>query len=229
VNMYSVRFFNGDVKQPADHVNPLDLLDYVYKTYAARKPIMVAEYGATHYSAAGKMVTTTFSINKMNMLYYGVKMKYPRVKSINWFSVNTINRNENPERKLNNFSLTENSKVLSAYKTMIRDPYFLENVQSQNSGTNAANKAYRMVGLQGKTITSLIDGHAWIKTYDPYISRVEYKLDGKLWSVTSQYPYAFKLDAAKLSKGIRKFEVIVYDSKQRKAANKVFTFTVGTR
>ena len=72
VNMYNVRFFNGDVKQPADRVNPLDLLDYVYKTYAARKPIMIAEYGATHYSAAGKVDTTALAIAKMNMLYYGV-------------------------------------------------------------------------------------------------------------------------------------------------------------
>ncbi len=227
VNMYSVRFFNGDVTQPADHVNPLDLLDYVYKTYAARKPIMVAEYGATHYSAAGKQNTTTFSMNKMNMLYHGVKMKYPRVKSINWFSVNTINRSENPERKLNNFSISENSKVLVAYQTMIRDPYFLPSVQSQGEANIAPLKNHRMAILQGKTITSVIDGHAWIKTYDPYISRVEYKLDGKPMSVATQYPFKFKLDPTKLSKGVRKLEVIVFDSKQRKAASKVVTFTVG--
>ncbi len=227
VNMYSVRFFNGDVKQPADHVNPLDLLDYVYKTYATRKPIMVAEFAATHFSAAGKLDTTQFSINKMNMLYHGVKMKYPRVKSINWFSVNTINRNENPGRKLNNFSLSENAKTLVAYKAMIQDRYFLTTVRGVGRSNMSPKSINRMISLQNKTVTAKIDGHAWIKTYDPNISLVEYKLDGKRLSVSSQYPFRYSLDPAKISKGAHKLEVIVYDSKQRKAATKIVSFTVG--
>jgi hypothetical protein len=226
VNMYSVRFFNGDSKKPADQVNPLDLLDYVYQKYAKNKPMMIAEYGATHYSAAGNMDTTQLAINKMNMLYYGVKMKYPRVKSINWFSVNTLKRVENPERRLNNFSLSENRKVLSAYQKMIEDPYFLSSV-TQNNAASRPNNAQikRMVAISKRTLTGKIDGHAWIKTYDPYISKVVYRLNGKQLSTVSQYPFRYTIDMNTLKKGAQSLEVIVYDSKNRQAVTKTYTFT----
>lgn len=226
VNLYSVRFFNGDVTQSAEHVNPLDLMDYVYKRYAARKPIMIAEYGATHFSRAGNLNTTVFAINKMNMFYRGVKMKYPRVKSINWFSVNTLQRNENPERKLNNFSLTENSRVLDAYKQMIKDPYYLSTVKA---GTNAITPTTRlsgMVPLLNRTVKiNKIDGYAWIKTYDPNISSVRFSLNGKPLSTANQYPFPFSVDMSKLNKGKHKLTVQIFDSKRRLAATKdVFFF-----
>jgi hypothetical protein len=153
-------------------------------------------------------------------------MKYPRVKSINWFSVNTLKRVENPERRLNNFSLSENRKVLSAYQKMIEDPYFLSSV-TQNNAASRPNNAQikRMVAISKRTLTGKIDGHAWIKTYDPYISKVVYRLNGKQLSTVSQYPFRYTIDMNTLKKGAQSLEVIVYDSKNRQAVTKTYTFT----
>ncbi len=68
VNMYNVKFFNGDLKLPADDVSPDDLFKFVYDTYSARKPIMIGEYGATHFSATGNLDTTQLSMTKMRLL-----------------------------------------------------------------------------------------------------------------------------------------------------------------
>ena len=227
-NLYSVCFFNGDPNQPADTVNPLDLLDFVYKEYADQKPIMVAEYGATHYSTAGNLDATRFAVTKMNMLYQGVRMLYPRVKAIHWYSVNNLEKAHSADRRLNNFSLTENQKVLEAYKKMISDPYFLSQVQNGPFVTDDGGAKLKISPLAGMTVSSngQIKGLGWVKTYDPYISKVVYKLDNKYLSESYQYPFGFTLDAGKLTSGKHVITAVAFDSKGREAARKDFIFNI---
>ncbi len=82
VNLYNAPYFNGEASQPAEYVNPLDLVEPIYQTYADRKPIMIGEYGASHFTTVGNQDVTKFGTTKMNMFYHGLKMKYPRVKSL---------------------------------------------------------------------------------------------------------------------------------------------------
>ncbi|MUT68424.1 glycosyl hydrolase [Paenibacillus sp. NEAU-GSW1] len=225
LSVYSVKFFNGNVNTPADQVNPLDSLDYVYQTYASRKPIMISEYGATHYSKAGNTSTINFAITKMNMLYHGAKLKYPRLKSINWFSLNTLTDSHSAERSLNNFSLTENETVLKAYSNLIKDSYYLSEVvqTGQSDGNSGYNKNVAKFADKG-TISSNVTGIAWVKTYDPYISKVVVKVDGVVVLSRQQYPYAFTIDPSKLKAGSHKLEIVVFDSKGREASRKPYTF-----
>lgn len=221
LSIYSVKYFNGDVKSPADQVNPLDSLDYVYQQYAARKPIMVSEYGATHFSKAGNTTTINFAITKMNMLYHGAKLKYPRLKSINWFSLNTLTDSHSADRSLNNFSLTENASVLQAYSKLIKDPYYLSKV-SLGSTQTSSTKTVSKFSNQG-TLSKAATGIVWVKTYDPYISKVIVKIDGVTVATKQQYPYSFAIEPEKWKSGSHKFEVIVYDSKSREASRKTYT------
>lgn len=226
LSIYSVKFFNGDVKSPADQVNPLDSLDYVYNAYADSKPIMVSEYGATHFSKAGNTSTVNFAITKMNMMYHGAKLKYPRLKNINWFSLNTLTDSHSAERSLNNFSLTENSSVLNAYKAMIKDPYYLSKVPSLNAAPAALKQSVVSIedqAARGKQATIT----AWIKTYDPYIGKVVFSIDGKQVAEKKQYPYQFKIDPKNYTQGKHKLTVAVYDSKGRVASTKQATLTIG--
>lgn len=222
INLYSVTIYNGDPKQPAQQDNPLDYIDYVYNKYSSRKPIMVAEYAATNFSAPDHYDATKFAITKMNMLYNGVKLLYPRVKSINWYSVNNIDKSPRPERRLNNFSIVQNAKVLDAYKKMISDPYFLSSVVEDQT-TPSDLPEHKL--LDGQTVTGIVEIDSWIKTYDPYISQVIYKVDGVKVGTAVQYPFHFSLDTNKIKSGSHKLEVTVMDSKQRKAAVKNITFT----
>lgn len=262
LSIYSVKYFNGKLGSPADQVNPLDSLDEVYQTYSARKPIMVSEYAATHYSKAGDTSTLYFAQTKMNMLYHGAKLKYPRLKAISWFSLNTLTDSHRAERSLNNFSLTENDKVLAAYSKLIADPYYLSSVlpasaarPSTNSsgssataesdtsrqpaaGQSAASAAstaaivqrdypYTLRRLTATKLEQPTTVIVWVKTYDPYISKVVIKLNGKLALSRQQYPYSFKLDPSKLPAGDQKLEVIVFDSKGVEASRRSFTLRTG--
>lgn len=225
LSMYSVNYFNGDAKQPADTVNPLDLLDYVYKLYADKKPIMISEYAATHYSKAGNADATNFSVTKLSMLYSGIKLKYPRVKAVHWFSLNTLVNAHSAERKLNNFSITENKKVLAAYSKVVSDAYYLSTVQEAKASTNATNKAtYR---YSNETLTTDVTASFWTKTYDPYIQKVDISLDGKQLASLTQYPFEVKLPTSTLTKGKHSLKATVYDSKGKVAISKQFTINVG--
>jgi Beta-mannanase len=220
LSIYSVKYFNGNVKEPADQVNPLDSLDYTYKLYASRKPIMISEFGATHFSKAGNTSAVNFAITKMNMLYHGAKLKYPRVKSINWFSLNTLTDSYSAERSLNNFSLTESPALLSSYSKMIQDPYYLSEVAAGTSSYTKTVSKFANQGTIGKPSTGIV----WVKTYDPYISKVVIKLDGAVVLTRQQYPYTFSIQPDKLTAGSHKIEVVVFDSKNREASRKSYTF-----
>lgn len=230
MSMYSVKYFNGKVTEPADQVNPLDTLDYIYRAYSARKPIMISEYAATHYSKAISASAVYFAQTKMNMLYHGVKLKYPRLKAIHWFSLNTLTDSHSADRSLNNFSLTENDKVLSAYSKMIQDPYYLSSVKDTRQNNSGSAKGYTKTISKLSSATKIgtaATGMVWVKTYDPYISKVVVKLNGNTVLTKQQYPYTFALDPAKLPSGTQKLEIIVFDSKGKEAAGRNFTFQKG--
>lgn len=233
VNLYSVSVFNGDSKAPATHVNPLDLLDYVYSKFAAKKPIQVAEFAATHYSAAEKKDTTAFALAKMRLLYHGVKYKYPRVKSIQWYSANNLVKAHSPERRLNNFSLLENAKLLAAYGQMLASDYYLKQVVNGPFATSE--------NLQGRPVYETFDSsklkaiadaaggkvnlEIYAKTHDPFISKVVYKIDGQIVGTATAFPYASAMNYSGLPVGKHTLELLVFDSKGLVATKKAFNFT----
>lgn len=230
VNLYSVPFFNGKASEPADDVNPLDLLDPIYKTYANRKPIMIGEYGASHFSSVRNQDKTKFGVTKMSMFYQGLRMKYPRVKAVHWFSVNTLDAPYVTEdRRLNNFSLTEKPAFLQAYKNIIQHPYFLSDVVNGLYAKEETQKGSTSVSLSGSSINESVNGIGFIKTYDPYVSKVAYHLNDKFLSESNQYPFSFKIDFNLLKTGTNKLEVVVYDSKNKVASRKTVSFQKGEK
>ena len=225
VNLYSVSVFNGDAKQPSTQVNPLDLLDAVYKTYADKKPIQVAEYAATHYSAAEKKDQTAFALAKMRLLYHGVKYKYPRVKSINWYSANNLVKAHSPERRLNNYSLLDNVKLLTAYANLLKEPYYLKQVVNGPSAPAqdlSLRPTYTPLST-GAKISQTLKIESYIKSYDPFISKVVYKLNDQVIATTTAMPYAFELPIDKAKAGKNTLDVIVFDSQGRVATKRSLT------
>lgn len=126
VNIYNVLHQDGDpAKPPTD--DPRDQLKYVYDLFAYRKPIAICEYAATHYCVATKTDAVDFAINNMTRLYGSLATQFPRVRMINWFSVDT----EREGRAANNYCLTDNPRVLEQYRKLISDEYFLSRVTGQ--------------------------------------------------------------------------------------------------
>jgi len=126
VNLYSVYHADGDpAKPPSD--DPRDLLRYVYDLFAYRKPIAVCEYAATHYCVATKTPVVDFCLDNMTKLYTALAAQFPRVRMINWFSVNT----EENGLAHNNYSVTDNPQVLQAYAQLIGGDHFLTRVPDE--------------------------------------------------------------------------------------------------
>ena len=90
VNFYSVLYTDGDRARAADWRNPVDALDYVYRTYSPLHPIMVGEWAATHRSVEDSEDRDDFAISKIQQFYSELPLRYPRVKAVNWLSMNTM-------------------------------------------------------------------------------------------------------------------------------------------
>jgi len=224
VNLYSVAYFDGDRNRPAYNVNPLDLIRPIYEMFAHRKPIQVSEFGATHFTSATNRDVTQFSITKMRELYHGVQMLFPRVKNINWFSMNTITEAAYAHRRLNNFSLTENVKLMQAYQEMIKYPYFLTNVVNGPFAQQASKVRIPVPVSEAGVLSGQIMFQVWADTYDPFISRVEYTLNGQSIGSRTNKPYTINIDATQLTDGVQNLSVRAIDSRGRVAVTRAFTF-----
>lgn len=227
-SIYSVYFSNGDETQLNDHTNPLDTLDYIYDHYADQKPIMVSEFAATHTTHTN-LDTTDFAINKMNMLYQGAKLKYPRVKSIQWFSLNALKNASRDERKINNFSLTENNRLFNAYKTMIKDDYYLTDVENGPYAQERGAIEHNITPLKNEVIRENVTVQAFAKTYDPNISRIAFYIDGNLVANKTSFPYEVTINPGALYTGRHTLRAIAYDSVGKKAVEKTNVFYTGAR
>jgi len=126
VNVYSVHHHDGDPTRPGGE-DPRDELQYVYDLYADRKPIQLCEYGATHYCAACNTWVPSFAVLRAKELYTSLPLRFPQVKMVNWFSVNTIGEG----LAENNYSVTDDPTILASYRELIADSYFLDTVPAE--------------------------------------------------------------------------------------------------
>ena len=218
ISIYSAQFENGDSSKPTDSNNPLDPLDYIYNLYSSKKPIMISEYAASHQAgyASKKQDTSKFAMAKMSMFYEGIKTKYPRVKCIQWFSQDNYNLQDSSKNRVN-YSLLEGEAkgVLNRYKEIVSDKYFLSDVVNGPFAKSESSIPNKSVKLQGQAVNKTTKVYTWAKTYDPYISKVTFKLNGNILGSKTNYPYGMDIAPEKLQKGLNTYEAIVYDSKGR--------------
>jgi Glycosyl hydrolase family 26 len=134
VNFYNVLYFDNDPTRPADQVHPVDMLQRVYARYAARKPIALCEYAASHRAAVDLRPRPELAVTRLAQLYAALPRLFPRVKLVDWFDCNNLRR-ARPERQLNDYSITDDPSVLSAYRTAIAPDYFLGQREDRPSAT----------------------------------------------------------------------------------------------
>jgi hypothetical protein len=213
VNFYNTILVNGDANQPGNRINPLELLDPIYRKYSAVHPIQISEYAAAHHlKSQGEKDYSAFAIQKMRMLYYGVMLKYPRVKNINWFSVDTINDDPKPypkpDSRLSNYSLLDSESLRGAYQQLFSEPYFLQFVLRPGETLETMPEVSRVFP---RAVSSAMDlkGASWVNAGATEITRVDYLLDGKALSSADKLPYRFTVPTSSLKPGSHKLRVIV--------------------
>jgi hypothetical protein len=125
VNIYSVYVNDGNPLRPADLKDPLDFLRYVYENYSPRKPVHISEFAATIRCKGTGQETVQWAIEKMTRFYNGLRQQFPRVKSVNWFCLDTIRSG----LANNDYSLLRDGRVLATYRRLVSDEYFLSQVK----------------------------------------------------------------------------------------------------
>lgn len=208
LNVYSVPFWDNNPKRVAMWRNPADSLRYVYGLYAARHPIMVCEYAASHRSSLDGLGRTEFARDKMGQFYASLPRQYPRVKAVCWLSMNAI-KHAIPGRQSNDYALLDDRRVLERYREISHDPYFLDSVPRAGTRMAKENVAPLRDGMviRGRTALS-----AWVKVYDEHPT-VVWKVNGaERWRLTQPGPYRWVLDPKGLPPGPATIEMSVLDA-----------------
>lgn len=131
VNFYSVMYNDADRSRAAEWRFPTDSIEYVYRKYSDRHPVMVAEWAASHRSSIESQDRPEFAQKKIREFFRTVPTKYPRLKAASWLSFNAL-KYAKSDRQLNNYSLLNSPSVLDAYREEVSSPYFLSQVNTSH-------------------------------------------------------------------------------------------------
>ena len=171
VNIYSVPYHNNHLSEPAAEERPADLLSFFYRHYASRKPIMICEFGASHYSLCEKADRSRFAARKIGDMYEALPKLFPRVKAINYFDSNTLVFA--PNQAYNDYCVTDSDSVLSAYRYLISSPYFLSSIPESSVAVPPIPEPL----LNGERISGIVHFTCWASAPSDRL-KVIYKVDG---------------------------------------------------
>jgi len=215
VNFYSDYYLSGRADQPGFGIDPLQRLEYWYREFAGRKPLMVGEFGIAHTALKPYQEDVSrWAANYIRKFYGTLSLLYPRVKAVVYFDLNE----RDPlytQVKVSDYRLSDKEEVLKAYREAIASPYYLEQV-GQSSTAPPHRELSGGERLNGEVVLG-----AYAKIYDPFISRVEYHLDGKPVAQSSTPPYLVKLDFSR-NYGPVTLEVKVFDSQGKESFRQTY-------
>ena len=223
INGYTDRYFIGDPSHrqliqdlfyQGYYANPLDRFEYIYNNYSDRKPIMISETGVQNYSMNTKEDFGDWASNNLRRLYQYIPLKYPKIKAIYYFNVDS---NLVPNLNLKqNYGLSVNNKVFETYKDIIKSSYYLSGI-----GTNY-NYQYEQLSRTKFNKDEKISMSSYAKITDPYISKLEYWIDGKKVSSSNKIPFESSIEFSKFSGGKHILRVDVYNSKNILSARRTY-------
>ena len=114
-------------------------LDSFYFKFQERKPIFISQLGVSHFSAYDHTHRVRESAEMMADIFLAIERYYPRIKAINYMSINSIDPTRNRGGTYN-FSLTDNEHVTRAYAEAITSPHFLARVNFNPGGSEVSQR-----------------------------------------------------------------------------------------
>jgi hypothetical protein len=218
VNMYSVTYHNNHSDQPSESEHPCDLLNYVYARYAARKPIMICEFGATHFSEVEGRQRPDFAIRKIATLYMALARLYPRVKCINYFDGNALQFTGGTAS--NDYCVTDDPSILEVYRYLIASPYLL----SRGLGPGAPMPVMPMPFRNGEVLQGNVRLSCWARGPSDDVS-VRYLVDGALlYEAADAVHWDCLWNADSIRPGRHILALEVYDAAHRLVARHAAAF-----
>jgi tetratricopeptide (TPR) repeat protein len=214
LSLYSLPFVNGNTRDSGERLNPLDAIKNFYAKYAIRHPMQISEYASSHRTlAAPNKDFGVFAQTKLRMLFWGAYLKYPRLKNINWLDLDMIEgrfvaTSRQVERR-NDYRLFVPGKR-EAYGELFFEPYFLPRYDLGSSAKRPIPMP-EVLKLYGSLRLGI-----WVKTFEPYIAKVNVLLDGKPISSGYRLPYQFEFDTNTIKTGRHTLELQAFDARGKK-------------
>ncbi len=221
LSLYSLPFINGNIRDSGEQLNPLDAIKSFYTKYAARHPMQISEFAASHRTlAAPGQNFDLFAQTKLRMLFWGAYLKFPRLKNINWLDIDMIDGRFVGSRQIerrNDYRLFVPGKR-EAYGELFFEPYFLSGFDL-NSSVKRPMPFPEVLKMYG-----ILRLGAWVKTFEPYIAKVGFWLDGRFISSSDRLPYQFELNTNSIKAGLHTLELLAFDARGKKLISRKKVF-----
>lgn len=227
ISMYQDYYASGLAAYPADRESPLDKVRGIYERYAERKPIMIAEWGAANREYTYGTDVTEWGALQIQRFYGAIQMLYPRVKAIFYFSVDQQKTPSPlfPTSVWSSYLLSDKQPIRDAYRSATAAPYFLTSVGQ--AGERSAPSRYDELTDFAAVRAGEERLESFVKIYDPFISRVEYRLEGEAPVVSTAFPYPFVYNFAPHAGQTRKLEILAYNRDGQLEGRKTVRLVVG--
>jgi len=205
VNFYSVLYNDASRSRGAEWRNPADQVRWIYNRYSRLHPIMIGEWAASHLSVVDNQPRPDFAETKIAQLYASLPRLYPRLKSVQWLSMNTL-KYAMPGRQLNDYSLLSVPSITQTYAHATESAYFLSRV-GENSPIDYTQLRSGQPLRKGTKVS------AWVKSYVQR-PQVTWLIDGKAVQSTTA-PGTYDLPLPKDLAKSNRLELIVRDDRGR--------------
>ena len=192
----SVYFMSGDYAWATNKLKPVVKF---MNDFGIRKPIIITESGVETKNIYGD-TTPQWTVPRMRNLLWGVIMKYPQVKAINYFNVHRADE--------------------AQWYDITSRPYAAEIFrEAKDSGAylKAPNTYPDFVFTPADYGETLFAENNIVNLYTfAYVANlpepsVNYYVDGAWYSSSAQLPYKCALDISALSDGVHEIEIRTYD------------------
>ncbi|MBM3458394.1 MAG: hypothetical protein FJX77_07670 [Armatimonadetes bacterium] len=211
VNFYNVLYSDNDRARPADHLHPADLFQTVYRRYAARKPIAICEYAASHQAAVDPRPRPQYAARRLSELYASLPRLFPHVKLVDWFNCNNL-LHARPDRQLNNYSITDDPQILKAFRRAIAPDYFLGSAEER---PGAVIRPFQ----PGEPVQGTVTFSAWVRAPVPR-PRVYLLADSEvLYAGDEPGPAVARWDSTRAKPGKHTLRLVVLDAENRRLAD----------
>lgn len=94
-------------------------INFFYNTYQQTKPIMITQFGCSHYSDIDHTYYIKEAQTNIDEFYTKIKNEYPRIKCINYMDF----------KGKENYKISDNESIIKTYNTVVNNDYFRYNVE----------------------------------------------------------------------------------------------------
>ncbi len=195
VSLYMNKYFNGEysvtddqkiseqVFFAGDAAEPVHIMKEIVDLYGAKKPIMVFESGAAHYTRTLGEYSTPWAKNRVNELVNYLPMVYPQIKMQGYF--NTIMPSENQD-----YALSSDNELKNYYISIVENaPHYIKDSYANDNAVSYDDCRYGFTVDQ--TVNTFgVYSYAYASSY----KNVTYAIDGADIFSTDTLPYLCSVD-----------------------------------